>query len=66
MHDIELRLQSDKDVLIAQLKDYRKNFGEELNQIEQEINKLSKASEKAMYSEYCEQIAVLKLRLEDS
>lgn len=66
MQDIELRLQGEKDVLITHLKEHRKNFSEEINVIDHEINKLRNASEKALYAEYCEQIAVLKQRLEES
>ncbi|OMJ80715.1 hypothetical protein SteCoe_18966 [Stentor coeruleus] len=66
MQETEIRLQGEKDVLIAQLKENRKNFGEEINVIDHEINKLRNASEKALYREYCEQIAILKQRLEES
>ena len=66
IQDIEVRLQGEKDTLITQLKEKRKNFGEELNVIDHEINKLRNASEKSLYREYCDQIAILKQRLEEA
>ena len=66
MQEIEIRLQGEKDILINQLREYRKNFGEEINVIDHEINKLRNASEKTLYKDYCEQIAILKQRLEES
>ena len=66
IQEIEVRLQGEKDVLIAQLKEYRRNFLEEVNVIDHEINKLRNASEKAMHEDYCAQIAILKQRLEES
>lgn len=61
---VEMRLQNEKDTLVSQLREVRKAFGEELNVIEQEINKHRNDSERSLYRDYCPQITNLKLRLE--
>ena len=64
LQTVENRLQGEKDVLVAQLKEVRKSFGEELNAIEQEINKRKVDSERSMYKDFSALIANLKIRLE--
>ena len=60
----EFKLQNEKDVLIAQLREIRKGFGEELNAIDQKINKRKNDSEKRLYPQYISKIAKFKFRLE--
>lgn len=66
MTEIELSLQNSKDTLNNQLREIRKNFGEELNSIELAINHMRDASEKSLYKTYVEAISVLKQRLEEA
>lgn len=64
LNSVEIRLQNEKDVLVAQLREVRKGFNEELNAIEQEINKHRNDNVKALHIEICGKIANLKVKLE--
>jgi dynein heavy chain len=66
LEDIDNKVRNDRDTLETQLKETRKNFGEELQSIENEINKLKNASERSLYKDYCTQITNLKERLEEA
>ena len=60
----EARLQDEKDGLIGQLRDVKKIFSEELNTIEQEINKHRNDNDRTFVGEISKQIANLKFKLE--
>ncbi|CAG9334937.1 unnamed protein product [Blepharisma stoltei] len=66
MQEIELSLQNSKDALNNQLREIRKNFGEELNSIELEISRLKDISDRSESKEHVKTIANLKQRLEEA
>ena len=66
MQEVELRLQSERDSLVTQLKDYRKNFAEELNSIEHQIDKLKDNGDKVTVDDTNQNIAELKFKLQEA